>query len=449
MALSGVEIFKHLPKTNCKKCGFPTCLAFAMKLAAKQASLDLCPDASDEAKSFLGAASEPPIRAITIGAGGKALKVGEETVLFRHEKKFVNPCGFALAIKDTDPDADIEAKAKSVEGSDIERVGQRLRVELISVLDMSGDPAKFAAAVAKVTAVAPSAGIILATENPASVEAALPHVAGKKPLICGANADNVEAMVNLAKGAGASLAVRANGLEALTELTEKVVGMGFKDIVIDPGARKAGDMVEQYTQIRRAAVKKGFKPLGFPVITCAFNDDPFVEQALAAVAIAKYASIIVLSDISRWKTLALMSLRQNIYTDPQVPMQVTQNVYKVGDAKPESPLLITTNFSLTYFIVLGEVENSKVPSWLAVMDVEGLSVLTAWAAGKFTASKIAQYITESGLDKSISHKELIIPGYVAVLSGSLEDKLPGWKITVGPREANALPAFLKNKAAAV
>jgi acetyl-CoA decarbonylase/synthase complex subunit gamma len=447
MALSGVEIFKHLPKTNCKKCGFPTCLAFAMKLAGKQASLDSCPDASEEAKSFLGAASEPPMRAVTIGAGDKALKVGEETVLFRHEKKFVNPCGFALAIKDTDSDADITAKAQSVANSEIERVGQKLRVELISVMNESGDPVKFASAVAKAVAAAPNAGIILATENPASVEAALAHVTGKKPLICGATAANLDAMVNLAKNAGASLVVKGEGIDAVVEMTEKAAGMGFKDLVIDTGARKAGEMVEQFTQLRRAAVKKGFKPAGYPVITCAINEDPYVELALASIAIAKYASIIVLSDISKWKTLALIALRQNIYTDPQVPMQVSQNVYKVGDAKADSPLLVTTNFSLTYFIVLGEVENAKVPSWLAVMDVEGLSVLTAWAAGKFTATKIAQFITESGADKNVSHKELIIPGYVAVLSGALEDKLPGWKITVGPREANALPAFLKNKAA--
>ncbi|MHB8173304.1 MAG: acetyl-CoA decarbonylase/synthase complex subunit gamma [Nitrospirota bacterium] len=446
MALSGVEIFKHLPKTNCKKCGHPTCLAFAMKLAAKQATLDACPDASEEAKAFLGAASEPPIRGITIGAGEKALKVGEETVLFRHEKKFVNPCGFALAIKDTD--ADIEARAKSVADSEIERVGQKLRVELIAVENASGDPAKFASAVAKATAAAPNAGIILATENPAAVEAALTHVSGKKPLICGANADNVEAMVNLAKYAGCSLVVRADGIDAVSQLTEKVVGMGFKDIVIDSGARKPKDMIEQYTQIRRAALKKGVKALGFPIISFAENENPYVEQAIASVAVAKYASIVVLSDISLWKTLGLIALRQNLYTDPQVPMQVGQNVYKVGDAKEDAPLLITTNFSLTYFIVLGEVENSKVPSWLAVMETEGLSVLTAWAAGKFTAAKIAQYIQESGIEGRISHKELIIPGYVAVLSGALEDKLPGWKITVGPREANALPAFLKNKTVA-
>ncbi len=446
MALSGVEIFKHLPKTNCKKCGHPTCLAFAMKLAAKQATLDACPDASEEAKAFLGAASEPPIKGITIGAGDKALKVGEETVLFRHEKKFVNPCGFALLIKDTD--ADVEAKAKAVADSEIERVGQRLRVELIAVENASGDAGKFADAVKKAVSAAPNAGVILKSSNKAALEAALPALSGRKPLIDGATADNADEMVALAKASGASLVVRALGLDALLALTEKITAGGFKDIVLDSGARKPKDMIEQYTQIRRASLKKGFKPLGFPIISFAVNSNPFVEQAQAAVAIAKYASIVVLSDISSWKTLGLIALRQNLYTDPQVPMQVSQNVYKVGDAKENAPLLVTTNFSLTYFIVLGEVENSKVPSWLAVMETEGLSVLTAWAAGKFTAAKIAQYIQESGVESKISHKELIIPGYVAVLSGALEDKLPGWKITVGPREANALPAFLKNKTAA-
>ena len=390
MALSGVEIFKHLPKTNCKKCGFPTCLAFAMKLAAKQASLDACPDASEEAKSFLGAASEPPIRAITIGAGDKALKVGEETVMFRHEKKFINPCGFALYINDNDPE--LEAKAAAVAASEVERVGQKLRVELVAVKDASGDAATFAAAVKKVTEKAPESGLILVSTNAAALEAALPAVAGKKPLIAAATADNLEVMVNIAKGAGASLVIRASGIDALTELTDKAVGMGFKDIVLDSSPANAKEMIEQYTQMRRAATKKGVKSVGFPVICHAMDADPYKEQAIAAIGIAKYASIIVLSDITRWKTLALIALRQNIYTDPQVPMQVKQDIYKIGDVKADSPLLITTNFSLTYFIVLGEVENSKVPTWLQVMDVEGLSVLTAWAAGKFTAAKIAQYI---------------------------------------------------------
>lgn len=446
MALSGVQIFKYLPKTNCKKCGHPTCLAFAMKLAAKQASLDACPDASAEAKQALGEASTPPVRPITIGAGDAAVKVGDEICMFRHEKKFFNPSVFAVAIKDTEAGDAAAKKIEAVKASEIDRVGQHLKVDAIAVTEESGDPAKFASVVKQVVDGAPGVPLILVSTNPAVIEAGIAHCADKKPLIYAATAENAEAMAKLAKEKKASLAVSAAGLDALTELSEKVKGLGVEDIVLDPGARKAKDMIEQYTIIRRAAIKKNFKPLGYPVISFATRDDAVSETMAASIGVMKYASIIILSNIEKWKMLALLSLRQNIYTDPQVPMQVAQNIYKVGEAKEDSPLLITTNFSLSYFIVRGEVENSRVASWLAVMDNEGLSVLTAWAAGKFTASRIAQFITESGVDKNVNHKELIIPGYVAILSGALEEKLPGWKITVGPREANALPSFLKGRA---
>jgi acetyl-CoA decarbonylase/synthase complex subunit gamma len=446
MALSGVEIFKYLPKTNCKKCGHPTCLAFAMKLAAKQASLDACPDASEDAKKLLGEAAAPPIRAITLGTGDKAVKVGDEICMFRHEKKFFNPTAFAVAIKDTEAGDAAAKKIEAVKTSEIDRVGQKLRVDAIAVVEESGDPAKFAAAVKQVVDGAPGVPLILASKNPAAIEAGIAHCADKKPLIYAATAENAEAMAKIAKEKKAALALSAEGLEKLEALSEKVKGLGVEDLVLDPGARKAKDMIEQYTIIRRAAIKKNFKPLGYPVISFAGRGDAVSEAMAAAVGVMKYASIIVLSNIEKWKMLALLSLRQNIYTDPQVPMQVAQNIYKVGEANENSPLMITTNFSLSYFIVRGEVENSKVPSWLAVMDNEGLSVLTAWAAGKFTASRIAQFITESGAEKNSKQKELIIPGYVAILSGSLEEKLPGWKITVGPREANGLPSFLKARA---
>jgi acetyl-CoA decarbonylase/synthase complex subunit gamma len=446
MALSGVEIFKYLPKTNCKKCGHPTCLAFAMKLAAKQASLDACPDASEDAKKVLGEAAAPPIRGITLGTGDKAVKVGDEICLFRHEKKFFNPNVFAVAIKASEAGDAAAKKIEAVKTSEIDRVGQKLRVDAIAVTDEGGDAAKFASVVKQVVDGAPGIPVILVSKNPAAIEAGIAHCADKKPLIYAATAENAEAMAKIAKEKKASLAVAADGLDALTALSEKVKGLGVDDLVLDPGARKAKDMIEQYTIIRRAAIKKNYKPLGYPIISFAHGNDSLAETMAAAVGVMKYASIIVLNSVEKWKMLALLSLRQNIYTDPQVPMQVAQNIYKVGDAKESSPLMITTNFSLSYFIVRGEVENSKVPSWLAVMDNEGLSVLTAWAAGKFTASKIAQFISESGVEKNISHKELIIPGYVAILSGALEEKLPGWKITVGPREANGLPSFLKARA---
>ncbi|MFZ2199097.1 MAG: acetyl-CoA decarbonylase/synthase complex subunit gamma [Thermodesulfovibrionales bacterium] len=446
MALSGVEIFKLLPKTNCKKCGHPTCLAFAMKLAQRQASLESCPDVSEEAKKILGEASAPPVRPITFGSGDKAVKMGEETVLFRHDKKFVNPCAFAVEVKDTLSEAEVISLCDQVLSSEIDRVGQKLRIDAIMISNASGDAGKLESAAKLVAAKAPEVPVIISTENPQAAEAAVKHFSGKKPIIYGANASNAEAMAGIAKNSKAILGVVASGLAELSDLTEKVKGLGVEDMVIDSGARKAKDIIENNTLIRRAATKKNFKPLGYPVINFMQRQDSLHETLLAGVGVTKYASIVVMSSIEKWKNLVLFTLRQNIYTDPQVPMQVEQKIYNIGEPKPESPFLITTNFSLTYFIVSGEVENSKVPCRLAVMDCEGLSVLTAWAAGKFTATKIAQFITESGVEKDLAAKELILPGYVAILSGSIEDKLPGWKVTVGPREANALPAFLKARA---
>lgn len=443
MALSGVEIFKLLPKTNCKKCGHPTCLAFAMKLAQRQASLDSCPDVSEDARRILGEASAPPVRPISLGVGDKAIKMGEETVLFRHDKKFVNPCAFALEIKDTLSEADITKKIEDVVNSEIDRVGQKLKIDAIALTNESGDAGKLETAAKLISSKAPQVPVIICTTNPQAAEAAVKPFADKRPLIYGANADNAEAMANVAKTFKATLGVSAKGLDELSTLTEKIKSFGVEDMVIDSSARKAKEILEDNTLIRRAAIRKNFKPLGYPVITFAQREDSLHEALIATIGVAKYSSIIILSSIEKWKNLALFTLRQNLYTDPQVPMQVEQKIYKIGEATPEAPLLITTNFSLTYFIVSGEIENSKVPCRLAVMDCEGLSVLTAWAAGKFTASKIAQFIKESGIENEVKHRELVIPGYVAILSGSVEEKLEGWKVTVGPREANGLPAFLK------
>ncbi|MEW6213781.1 MAG: acetyl-CoA decarbonylase/synthase complex subunit gamma [Nitrospirota bacterium] len=455
MALTGVEIFKLLPKTNCKKCGFPTCLAFAMKLAQRQASLDLCPDVSEEAKQKLGEASAPPVRPITFGAGDRAIKMGEEAVLFRHDKRFVNPCAFALEIKDTLSDADINSKIEEVLNSEIERVGQKLRIDAIVLTDDSKDVGKFETAAKIVATKASEVPVIICTNNPQAAEAGVKLFVDKKPILYEADSANVESMTNIAKKYKATLGVKASassasgggGLDELSALTEKIKSLGIEDIVIDSGARKVRDILIDNTLIRRASIKKNFKPLGYPVITFAQRDDSLHETLIGAIGVAKYSSIIVLSSIEKWKNLALFTLRQNLYTDPQVPMQVEQKIYKIGEPTPDSPLLITTNFSLTYFIVSGEVENSKVPSYLAVMDCEGLSVLTAWAAGKFTAARIAQFIRESGVENQIKHRELVIPGYVAILSGAIEDKLEGWKVIVGPREANGIPAFLRLRAA--
>ncbi len=446
MALTGVEIFKLLPKTNCKKCGHPTCLAFAMKLAQRQASLDSCPDVSEDARRILGEASAPPVRPISLGVGDKAVKMGEETVLFRHDKKFVNPCAFALEIKDTLSEADITKKIEDVVNSEIDRVGQKLKIDAIALTNESGDAGKLETAAKLISSKAPQVPVIICTTNLQAAEAAVKPFDDRRPLIYGANADNAEAMANVAKTFKATLGVSAKGLDELSTLTEKIKSFDVEDMVIDSSARRAKEILEDNTLIRRAAIRKNFKPLGYPVITFAQREDSLHEALIATIGVAKYSSIIILSSIEKWKNLALFTLRQNLYTDPQVPMQVEQKIYKIGEATPEAPLLITTNFSLTYFIVSGEIENSKVPCRLAVMDCEGLSVLTAWAAGKFTASKIAQFIKESGIENEVKHRDLVIPGYVAILSGSVEEKLEGWKVTVGPREANGLPAFLRARA---
>jgi len=446
MALSGIEIFKLLPKTNCKKCGFPTCLAFAMALAQGKTEIAKCPDISEEAKNKLSEASAPPIRTFTLGKGDKAVKIGGEVVMFRHDKKFLNPTVLGVNIKDTLSDDEIIQKAKEVVDSEIERVGQKLRVEAISIEYASNDPKKFESVVKLVADNAPDAVIILNCSDPSALETPVKLIADRRPLIYSATEENAEALADIAKANNVPLAVSADGPEALSALTEKIKGLGVEDIVLDPMAKNVGEMIQYNTIIRRAALKKGFKPLGYPIINFVTREDSILEANISAIAIAKYASIVVLSSIEKWKNLALFTLRQNIYTDPQVPMQVEQKIYKIGEPTPESPLLITTNFSLTYFIVAGEVENSKVPSWLAVMDCEGLSVLTAWAAGKFVAGKIANFIKESGVENQIKHRELIIPGQVAILSGALEDKLEGWKVIVGPREANGIPTFLRNRA---
>ncbi|MBI4650496.1 acetyl-CoA decarbonylase/synthase complex subunit gamma [Candidatus Desantisbacteria bacterium] len=451
MALSGIQIFKYLPKTNCGKCKFPTCLAFAMKLAAKQASLDDCPDASNEAKEILGAASEPPIRLIKIGTGEDLYKVGEEAVMFRHEKTFYNPCGFSRMIKDTDSTDNIKLIISNLNDFVYERVGQHLKVDIIYIKNESGDKDKFVNTV-KLVQAGIKRPLILDSSNIDNLKAALDICADKKPLIYAANEDNYETMTALAKEKGCSLVVTSiqGGLEALSVLTEKITGLGFKDIVLDPASKSLSSLVQELTQIRRAAIKKSFKPLGFPVIIFSgrYSDgDRLLEANISAIGVSKYASIIVMNDTSREIMIPLFAMRQNIYTDPQKPMQVEEKIYKIGEANEDSPVLITTNFSLTYFIVAGEVENSKVPSWLVVANVEGLSVLTAWAAGKFTPEKITKLVKESGIESMVKHRKLIIPGYVAVLSGGIESKLPDWKIQVGPREASGIINFLKNYAA--
>ena len=444
MPLTGIEIFKLLPKTNCKECGDPTCLAFAMKLAAGKAELSLCPYVSEEAKAKLSEAAAPPILPVTIGVGDRALKVGGETVMFRHEKRFENPPGFALLISDSLDDSEIDRRLERFNELQYERIGLTLRGNLIAVRADSGDGAKFAAVVSKVKQKS-DGGIILMSSNPDILAAGLAVCADRKPLLYAATEENSDRMADLAKSNSCPLAVRAAGVEKLAELTTKLTSAGVKDIILDSGSRTLRRAFEDQLIIRSAALTKKFRPLGFPTIVfpAEMTDDPMKEAVIASIFVAKYGGIIVLSDFQGESLFPLLVERLNIYTDPQRPLATKEGIYEIGSPNESSPVLITSNFSLTYFIVSGEVETSRVPSWLLVKDTEGLSVVTAWAAGKFVADAIAPFVKKCGIADKVKHHKLVIPGHAAAESGGLEEELPGWEILVGPREGSHIPAYLK------
>jgi acetyl-CoA decarbonylase/synthase complex subunit gamma len=443
MALTGIQIYKLLPKTNCKDCGYPTCLAFAMKLAAKQEELSACPHVSEEAKAELAESAAPPVRLVTIKADGNEVVSGNETVLFRHEKTFVHKPGLFVRFKDDLPLEAIQQQAASISQFKINYVGIDLFVDGLAVQSVSGDPEAFAQAISAVRT-ASQRPLILISRDPQVVAAGLRAVDGEKPLIYAADSDNWEAMAALAKQHEAPLVVSGNSLEALAELTEKLTAAGVEDLVLDPGGRDMATCLTRATQIRRLALKKNFRPLGYPLFVYpAETPDPAMESLLAAQAIAKYGGFIVLSEFSPELFYPLLVLRENIYTDPQKPIQVQPGVYEINDPQPGDPLLVTTNFSITYFSVANEVEGAGLRAWLLVADAEGMSVLTAWAAGKFDAERIAKDIKRFGVEQKLAHKRVVLPGHVAVLSGELEEELPGWEVRVGPREAVDIPSFLK------
>jgi len=444
MALTGIQIFKLLPKTNCKECGVPTCLAFAMALAAGKAELSACPYVSDEAKEALSEASAPPIRPVTIGVGDNAVKVGGETVMFRHEKRFENPPGIAIMVKTGMDDAEIDARLKKFKELQYERVGLHLRGELVAIKDESGDAARFEAVIGKVLQ-GSDAGLILMSDSADVLAAGVKACADKKPLIYAATGDNLDQVVTLAKDNSCPLAVKGANLDEVAELAEKAAAAGVNDIVIDSGARTVKQAFQDELIIRGAALVNKYKPLGYPTIAipAEMTDDPMKEAVIAGMMIAKYAGLIVLSDFQGESLFPLLVERMNVYTDPQRPLATTQGIYEIGNVTDQSPVLITTNFSLTYFIVSGEIESSKVPSYLLVMDTEGLSVMTAWAAGKFVADAIGPFVKKSGIEDKVKHRKLIIPGYAAAESGGLEEELPGWEVLVGPREGAHITAYLK------
>jgi acetyl-CoA decarbonylase/synthase, CODH/ACS complex subunit gamma len=441
MALTAMDIFKLLPRTNCRKCGQATCLAFAMLIAQKKAKLEDCPDVSEAAKQALGAAAAPPIQLVTIGAGDKQLQIGNETQLFRHEEKFHRPCGIAIRVADNLDDSALETTIERTNKLQFDRVGLHIKVNLIALDNVTGNPQLFARA-AKTLAAKSAYAIILMSKSPEAMKAAAVEIASQRPLLYAADATNFAPMAAIAKELKLPLAVVGSGLEDLASTVEKVKAAGVAEIIIDPGIRDIKGALQALTQSRRAALKKNFRPLGHPPIAFAEAADPFDEVMLATTFILKYAGIVVLSGDEPWQILPLLTARMNVYTDPQKPIQVEPKLYTIGEVTDASPVMFTTNFSLTFYTVQSDIEASRVPTYLLAVNTEGTSVLTAYSGDKLNEKTVKKAIDAAGIEKLVKHRKLIIPGYVAVLSGKLEEAT-GWQILVGPKESSFIPKFLQ------
>ncbi len=442
MPLTALDIYKILPKTNCGECGVPTCLAFAMQLATKKAAIDTCPYATDDAKATLAGAASPPIRLVTIGPAEKCIVMGKETVLFRHEETFYHPTAIAVRIRvDRSPD-ELRAAFERVAGLQFDRVGQIVGIELVALEDATGDAERFAAAAEVASGL--GLGLVLMSSSPEVLGAAASRNRQQRPLLYAATTENWEAMAEVARANACPLAVRGRDLTELAELTRGIAALGLTDLVLDSGARGLGPALQDLTQIRRLALRKQFRPLGYPAMAFAVAVDEIDRVTEASAYICKYAALVVTEELETWQALTLVTLRQNIYTDPQVPIQVEAGLHTVGAPDASSPVFVTTNFSLTYFTVEADTEAARTAAWLVVVNTEGQSVMTAWAADKFNAETIAKALAESSVADKVNHRRAVIPGGIAVLSGKIEE-LSGWEIVVGPRESAGIPAFIRTR----
>ncbi len=440
MALKALDIFKLLPKTNCKKCGCPTCLAFAMKLAQKQASLDQCPDVSDASKAALAGAAAPPIRLVTIGTGPGKLEIGNETVMFRHEESFHHEPGVGVLVSDALDEAALQAQIERIRNLRFVRVGMELRATVVAVVNTSGQAGPFAKAV-KAAGTLELPMVLMASEA-AHLDAVLATCADKRPLIHAATEATLDAFIALAKAHHCPLAIAAPDLDTLVPRVEKARAAGIEEIVLDVTTARVSDTLQALTAVRRLALKKNLRVLGYPCLVTVRQEEPLAAVAECCMVVAKYAGIVLTALDRPEQIMPILTVSQNLYTDPRKPIQVEAKLNAIGAVTPESPFLITTNFSLTYYTVAGEVEASRVPAYIAVLDTEGTSVLTAFASDKLTSEKIAAFLNSEAVTSNVAHRKVIIPGYIAVMSGSLKED-SGWTVLVGPREASGISKFLK------
>ena len=445
MALKGLDIFKLSPKKNCKECGCPTCMAFSMKVAQGAVDIAACPYFAPEALAKLSAATEPPMKTIKVGAGDAELSLGGETVLFRHEKTFVSRTRYAMSLCTCMDDETVAQKLEDIKKVDYERIGERMFVEVVYVNYSADGKQDYVELVKK--AAETGRILILDCKDAEIAKAALEVCKDGKPILNGADASNYEAMNAVATAAGVVLGVGGADLSEIHDTVEKLEGLGNKNLVIDVTGADVKETFKNAVQIRKAAIKDGDRTFGYPSIVNLHKiaaGDLHKQAALLSLFTMKYGSVIVAEHIGYAEALPLYGLRQNLFTDPQKPMKVEPGVYPLNGADENSVCLTTVDFALTYFLVSGELERSGVPVNLIINDAGGLSVLTSWAAGKFSSSSIAKFFQEQDIEGKIKSRKLIIPGKVAVLKGELEAKMPGWEIIIAPNEAVQLVKFMKD-----
>ncbi|MGL5507610.1 MAG: acetyl-CoA decarbonylase/synthase complex subunit gamma [Paraclostridium sp.] len=445
MALKALDIFKLTPKKNCKECGFPTCMAFCMKVASGACEISKCPHMSDDALAKLSEATAPLMKTLKIGSGESTYELGGETVLFRHEKTLVNRNRFAVEFCDCMTEEQINAKLENIRAVNYIRIGEEMKVEIAALTYCSNKEA-YLNLISKVKESGLNLVYMLNCSDAQVAKEAIELVKGSNPIVYGANKENYKEMVEVVKGDKLPLGINASSLEELYATTEAIQSLGYKELILDATGENIKDTFTNVVQIRRISLKEQDRTFGYPSIVFAnklAKENSMMEVALSSLFTVKYGAIIVLNDIDYAKALPLFALRQNIYTDPQRPMRVEPKIYPINNPDENSPVLVTVDFALTYFIIAGEIERSKVPVWLAIPDAGGYSVLTAWAAGKFGGSSIANFIKESGVADMTKNRDILIPGKVAVLKGDIEDNLPGWNVVIATEESMELPKFLR------
>ena len=447
MALSGIQIFKMTPKKNCKECGCPTCMAFSMKVAQGAMDISACPYMSDDAMAQLSEATAPPMKTIKVGTGDSEYTLGGETVLYRHEKTFVSKTRYAVSLCSCMSDEEIDAKLEEDKKVDYDRIGERMCAEMLYV-NYAGNGLKVAniemnRKMLAEMAVNDAEGFATLAE---AAKAALEVCKAGKPILNGANASNYEEMSKLATEAGVVLGVSGANIDELHDTVEAIEKLGNKNLVLDTTGADIKETFANTVQVRRAALKDQDRTFGYPSIVNLVKiakGDLHLQAALASMFTMKYGSIIVMEQMTYAEALPLYGLRQNVFTDPQKPMKVEPGIYPLNGADENAVVVTTVDFALTYFVVSGELERSGVPLNLVINDAGGLSVLTSWAAGKFSGNSISKFFKENVEDK-VKSRKVIIPGKVAVLKGDIESKLPGWEVIVAPLEAVQLVKFMKD-----